>query len=272
MIAGWAGGSPFLLSCQATGQSGVPEGPGTMAATAFEKWISKTREQVEGRKERPVFCDAIVTRLQSGKDTTDDTVLACVGAWTFYEETRSPDANGSRSGVPLSYEGTMNFIGSVMPLLIARPFLKGRLLERKGAILINGGDLKSAVAEYTAAMKILTPLHVDVDKERIGVVVSLADSLFSLGDRDKAEELYLSALTYPWHLIEENPEALQALRSLYIRAGHGLINTRRHDLGALRDTHFVPATEEELGPVLEQAILEAEQANSKANSQEEPSP
>lgn len=118
-------------------------------------------------------------------------------------------------------------------------------------------DRTNAVREYAEALRLLTPLHVAVDTQRLDSLVQEASVLYIQGKRQEAEDLYLEALSYDWYKVTD-PEALQVLRSLYVRAGHGLIDCRRGNLKALKDIYFVPVTNPDLQPALQQAIKRAE--------------
>jgi hypothetical protein len=59
---------------------------------------------------------------------------------------------------------------------------------------------------------------------------------------------------------------MQSLRDQYVAAGRGLIQARRGNLNALKEIVFVPATYEVLGPVLDEAVKEAQATQSQGKS------
>ena len=76
-------------------------------------------------------------------------------------------------------------------------------------------------------------------------------------NKEKAEPIFLDVMSYSWTLVPD-PQTFRDLRELYIEAGRGLIQCRAGRLKDLRNTYFVPATDQELRPFLEKAIQDAE--------------
>ncbi|HET6386747.1 MAG TPA: hypothetical protein VFJ58_25430, partial [Armatimonadota bacterium] len=94
------------------------------------------------------------------------------------------------------------------------------------------------------------------DRERLDSLVEEAGALTHIGDKRTADALYLKALQYPFYLASD-PVIEKELRELYIRAGRGIIDLRRHNLSLLKELVFVPSTNADLQPYLQAAIKEA---------------
>jgi tetratricopeptide (TPR) repeat protein len=248
----------FLLLGLVLASLAAGDSPPSAGATAeqFEDWALSSRTKAESSKTKPDFCAIVLERLQQGKFVTDQTILTCVTAWSYYEQVE--EADRVKAGVAeYSFDKTLAYLGQVEPFLYGRRPLQAQLLLKKAYCFTTAHQPDKAISAYKEAAALLDPLHLQMDQLRIGCLTELADSLFAAGKKMEAEKLYLEVLSYPWFNVVDNPEALQNLRGLYVRAGRGLIECRRKNYAALKEIYFVPATREELAPFLDRAIAEA---------------
>lgn len=243
-------------------QGQVPA-PSAMSSQVFEIWMTTEADKVDVERQKglsraellrrlQVLEQPVVSRLQSEKFTTDEAILRMQNAWFNYE------ASGGVTGP--SFSETKRFTASMVALLNKRPSLEARLHQVLAQVFTSEENLAEAAKEHDRALQLLNPLHIDVDVQRISTTVELATILYSLGEKKRAEALYLEALSYDWFKVQNSPSAFQRLRELYLQAGRGLIEARRDNLNALKEITFWPSTMENLGPVLRQAIEQA-QAN-----------
>ncbi len=241
----------LLLLVPVKGDSKESEGSINVNALKFERWVREKRDEFEAKNKPPIFCGEVILRLRKGLSVTDQTVMTCLGAWNFFE---SVALQSSETGQDIKdYKETLRFIYEIETLINSQQLLKAELLIRKASIYNNMGASGKAIDFYQKSSDVLGGLHITVDKRLMDNLVALGDLLYSIGNINEAEERYLKVLSYPWYLVEDDPESLDTLRNFYIRAGYGIINCRRGDPMALENTFFVPATLEELGPVLEKA-------------------
>jgi tetratricopeptide (TPR) repeat protein len=225
-----------------------------MAATEFDRLIRETRDALEAGNEAPESLEALLlARLQEEKMVDDGTVLEVVYAWRQYES-----APERRQGAP-HFPHTVKLIETLLPTAGHQPMLHAQLAAIHGDILHGAGELQEAAAAYGEAVDDLHRLHLEVDVKRIYAMATLGQLLLAQGNRRDAEKLFLDVLSYPWYLVME-AEVQALLRHDYVSAGLGLIECRRGDLAALREIFFVPATQSELLPPLQQAIAEARRA------------
>lgn len=225
-------------------------------ARTFERWIMERQQELES-DQAPGFCGKLIERFDQDRRVTSTAVLTCVNAYRAYEEnilaSKPPTASAANA-----YALTHQFIQQVLKRIEDRPFLMAQVLSIQGMIHNTGDSLENAIQSWTRSAELLNQHRMEVDKERISTLNHLADALHAAGESRKAEEHYLEVLSYPWYTLVQNPEAVQFFRSQYIRAGYGLIDTRRGNLDALREIQFVPATQHELNPYLKNAIREAQ--------------
>lgn len=197
----------------------------------------------------------LLARLKAGRYVTDTAILAAVAASANANTPLTPAGTLGRMHPAVTYR----LIDTLLGLVSDRPGLAAELHRRKADLYDLTHDWVNTAREHAEALRLLTPLHVTVDTQRLDSLVQEASALYVLGERRQAEALYLEALSYDWYKITD-PDALQAARSLYIRAGRGLIDCRRGSLAALKEIYFVPAANDELQPPLQRAIKEAEGA------------
>jgi tetratricopeptide (TPR) repeat protein len=154
----------------------------------------------------------------------------------------------------------VSFVRELQPLLSDRPELKAQLLAREGSIQIGLAKFQDAADSFQASLSSIEPVHLEVDLLRLTTLVNLGESLLSVDRKKEAEGYFQQALSYPWYTILGHPAEMQNLRDQYVAAGRGLIQARRGNLKALKEIVFVPATYEVLGPVLDEAVKEAQAA------------
>lgn len=230
-----------------------------MTSEEFYTWIMTQRQGYEKKNEAPILIEkAVLERLKSEKYTTDVTVMAAVNAWSYYESSQEPGKQIVEDGG--RFKRTISFINELIPLVSDRSSLKAKLQVKKADLYHINGHYFEAAEAYREAVNLLKPLHIDIDKMRVENMVKLAGILLASGKKSEAESIFLDVLSYPWYLITD-PEPQQFLRDYYIQAGIGLIDCRRGDLEALKNTFFVPAANAKLEPILEKAIQEAESSN-----------
>ena len=236
----------------------VTDGSPTDATPAqFEQWVQASRTQVELKKSKPDFSVAVVQRLQAGKFVTDETILTTATALSYYEQVQA--AAKAKGEAEYTFDQTLGFIGQVEPFVYGRSLLEAQLLMKKAFCFTTSRNRKKAIDAYRQTALLLEKLHLQVDQQRIMNLNELAETLFAEGQKAEADKLFLEVMSYPWYNVTGNPEALQNLRSHYYRAARGLINCRRDNLNALKEISLVPATQEELKPILEKAIADAKQ-------------
>ena len=160
----------------------------------------------------------------------------------------------------------VNFVRELQPLLSDRPELKAQLLARAGSIQIGLAKFQDAADSFQASLAAIEPVHLEVDLLRLTTLVNLGESFLSLDRKKEAEGYFQEALSYPWYTILGHPAEMQGLRDQYVSAGRGLIQARRGNLEALKEIVFVPATQEVLGPLLDEAVKEAQAAQPRGKA------
>jgi len=241
----------FLVPC--FGQQ-APSDPTAMSSREFEVWIVSQIQLSQQRTSlRPDFCHFVIDRLKAERYTTPKSILSCVEAWISHESISAKTDSASKR-----FEDSFKFLNSVKGTLPDQIYLTAKLERRRANLFEMNGDLENAVRSYKTGLLFFEPFRLEVDQERLRFLLKLGDDLISVKQHKQAEDAYLQVLSYPWYTVSSYPNEMQALRDLYVRAGYGLIGARRGNLAALKQIVFVPATLKELGPVLEQAIREAE--------------
>lgn len=208
---------------------------------------SLQKEPVPGKAAE--MCGELVTRLANGMHVTDTSIEVC---FALLRQT-SEEATGENA-----FANLMAFIDQVYPSLGDRPFLRASMGAVRAEVYTIRGSLDDALAARRQVEAGLLERKLLIDTARNRNLVELGDAYYALGRKAEAETAYLEVLSYPWYNFPNRSEATTSLRDLYIRAGYGLINARRENVAALKEIFFTPAVEEELGPVLQQAISEAE--------------
>ena len=227
-----------------------------MAPREFEVWADAERAKSDTAHDRPVGLEAgLLKRLRAGQYTTDDAVQSAVHAWMGYEGRRLVESG--QSGRPGAYfPQTMRLMDELDGYMYGRTFLKAAIHREKGELFGINHDHENDAKEREMVVQLLTPLRDTIYERRIEAIVCLAEDRYAMGDKQRAEAGFLNALGFDWTQVSD-PVALHALKDLYVRAGLGLIQCRRGNLAALRDTYFLGAASRELGPALKAAIDEA---------------
>ena len=212
----------------------------------FENWVKSERKTIN--KEKPVFCNAVLERVNSDRATSDMTIKTCVYSLRHYDEHIDKEHK---------YKNTLEFIGKVQSTIKGRTLLSAELAQIETELLVNGKQRDKALEKFALAREQFNALHIAIDKKRIANLVSYGELLLYENKVSDAETIFLEALSYPWYLIEDDAMSLVELQNLYIRAGFGLIDCRRGNLTDLENIAFVPAAMKELGPALDEAKKEA---------------
>lgn len=234
-----------------------------MSSDEFTQWVKKRRESAYRDRQPPtLIIQAVSERLQRHRWISDETILSAVNAVVSYES--SSTTQESRTTVP-DFRNALEFVGKVIAGTSDRQALQGLLHRRSAELLRIAGDRTGAMKEYEEAVPLLTKSAVELEQARIDAIVQMADMSYLNGDKGKAEGLYLKALSYDWYKVDD-AKRQQELALLYVAAGRGLIECRRHNLKALKNTYFIPATLQELGPLLEKAVSEALGSQLRAES------
>lgn len=231
-----------------------------MTAKEFDAWIVAERNKAEASGRPPTLLEeAVLRRLRAERFTSDDAVMHALNVWIAQES----KGNGGAAGAP-RFPNARRLADTLLKELYSRPVLAARILQQKGYMARTEDDRLGAAREYGKAVQLLTRVDYDVDAQRIESMTEMADAYFLAEERKLAETLYLDVLSFPWYQVTD-AEAQQFFRNLYIRAGRGLIDTRRGNLAALKQIFFVPAAQEELGPYLAMAIRQVQAGGPEAS-------
>ena len=226
----------------------------SMSPPQFEAWVVLAAQKATYAGQPPDSArKELLVRMKAGRYVTDTAILAVVAASADADTPLTP----AGTLAPAHPAATYRLIDTLLGMIYERPGLSAELHRRKAMLYDLTHDWANAAREHAEAVRLLTPLHVAVDTQRLDSLVQEAFALLVLRKRQQAEDLYLEALSYDWYKITD-PDALQVARGLYIQAGEGLISCRRGNLAALKEIYFVPAANGELQPVLQRAIKEAE--------------
>ncbi|MHC4953278.1 MAG: hypothetical protein ACYTGZ_05260 [Planctomycetota bacterium] len=229
----------------------------TRSPAEFADWVKETRTRLAGQHEAPTEIEsALLARLDNGQIVPDRAVMDLAGAWTRHESEQE-NGDSESASAEARYPQTMRVLKELDERLGDNALLRSKLRIRAGILARNAGDLERAGQEYEQSLALLTPLRNQVDMRRMETLVSLAGTYYQLGEKRRAEALYLEAMSYVWPAVQDDPEAQHYLRDRYVEAGRGLIECRRGDLRALENITFYPATQRELGPALKAALKEA---------------
>lgn len=223
-----------------------------MKASEFDIWIKEQGEITKEKKESPVALEvALLTRLEKEHYTYDSTIINIINAWRNYEVTNVNEP-GQRA-----FTNTMKLINLLLSYVDENIFLKGKLQSLKGSLFLENNKLQTAVECFWNAVNHLHAFHLEVDLNRIDNMVIMGKTLLRMNNTENAEKLFLDVLSYPWYLVEESAIRI-TFREYYIASAIGLIECRKGNLAALKNIFFVPATQQELMPILERAKKEAE--------------
>lgn len=250
----WADGMPTPSSTPS--QSATSQPTLEMSSQEFEHWVAVKKREVDvavGGVSPNVIGDATLGRLRDSRIVTDDAIISTVVSF-LYSENRRSDRSATQK--KLDYSDAIVFIEKVLPLISDRPILLAQLHQRIGHLQQIAEDNDKAKEEYEKTVSIITPEIEKLEYAKMEALVQIAGIYYAKRDKVKAEDWYLKALSLDWPTIED-AHIKQKIFGLYLEAGRGLIQCRRHNLKALKNTFFFPAAMEDLGPVLNAAILEA---------------
>lgn len=218
-------------------------------AKAFEESIF-ARLNARRPADEPRGCSEVLSKFQGGIRVSERLLSRCVEETVAFEGLQT----GTQGSVKARLVGSIAYLDDIILQLDDESPFRSVLLQRRAELLLQSS---SDNAEIIAAIK--TAL-VPVDAIRLAFDIRRNRLLLALGNQYKgalqpelAESCYLSILAYTWYTIEGHVEELQALRSIYVAAGKGLIELRQNDMAKLQSIVFVPATLVDLGPILEQA-------------------
>jgi len=228
-----------------------------MHATEFDIWVKTERTTLQQNLQNPDALEtALIARLREEKETYDQTIGSVVYAWRQYEAKLNQEAENPNQLQDALQSNTARLINELLTVLNHRPLLVARLQSIKASLLLEYNGLEQAAELFSQSVSMLTDLHQEVDLNRIYNMTILGQVQLRLNKKPEAEKIFLDVLSYPWYLVRETDVQI-SLREYYITAAIGLIECRRGDLPALKNIFFVPATEYELKPILDEAIREA---------------
>lgn len=236
----------------------VANGKDSMAderGSAYERQLLEGIEKLKAG-ERPMLCDDVVDRLDRGIYVADRALLRCMEAFINLEEASAR----ARPGLSPNHSASIAYIDRVAEASSDRSVLRSALLRRKSQlILAESGDRKRAIPLLQSAYESIEAERLKIDRQRNAILVEMGFEYLNADLVAEAESSFLRVLAYPWYSVENRPEDLQSLRSLYVLAGRGLIRLRSGDANKLSSIVFVPAAMEELGPELRRALASVKQ-------------
>jgi hypothetical protein len=228
-----------------------------MNAEEFDIWIRTERTYIQQNNKSPeALSDALLERLRNDLNTWDQSVSAVVYAWRQFEAKQSQESGTKKELHQAMGSKTMQLIDALLPLVTGSSLLQARLQSIKANLLLEYNGLEEAEKVFFSAVSHLSGLQLEVDVNRIYNMTIRGQLLLRLGRKQEAENIFLDVLSYPWYLVRET-DVQASLREYYISSAIGLIECRRGDLPALKNIFFVPATQNELRPILDEAIREA---------------
>lgn len=228
-----------------------------MNAEEFDIWIRSERTHIQQNNKSPeALSNALLERLRNDLNTRDQSVSAVVYAWRQFEAKQSQESGTKKELQQAIGSKTLQLIDALLPLVTGSSLLQARLQSIKGNLLLEYNGLEEAEKVFFTAVNQLSGLQLEVDVNRIYNMTIRGQVLLRLQRKQEAESIFLDVLSYPWYLVRET-DVQASMREYYITAAIGLIECRRGDLPALKNIFFVPATENELKPILDEAIREA---------------
>jgi hypothetical protein len=218
-----------------------------MNAVQFHQWATTaTRELSSSNQEPDSLLEAVTHRLALGQSTLDTTVLLAFGASATWDGQHGQ-----------AYRRTFGFAEQCISLSPGRAELWALLRKRMADLYASTDDLASAQQLRAAAHRDLLAAETYYLQRRIENQVEAGMEALRRRDKADAEQHFLSVMSFNWTVVED-AQAFHHLRGLYVRAAYGLIQARAGDAAALRNIFFIPATIDELQPLLDQAIEAAE--------------
>lgn len=204
----------------------------------------------------------LAERLRQERWTTDASISNIVDAWMEYESPR-PSQDGKRDAQGHLFSGSIACMDQLIPLLQNRELLQARLHSRKGYFLYTDRRFAEASVEYEKSLSVYAPLSSEVELSRIGNMTLLANMQVTLGNKEKADAMYLEILSVPWVFVSDK-KSKESLKDVQTRAGSALIRLRQSDLRSLQKLYPVTTTIPRLREELDAAIKAATVRNSSS--------
>ena len=232
----------YLLLSNVMTLSQAQPNPLDLQSDDFDAWISQHMSE-NGSSD---FCRIVVDRLKAQRRTSSSSIMKCV----------EREANSGQIAAN-AVRRSSTYIDQILANCGDDNVLRAQLLRRKGSLLLQGNDFAGAATQFERALTYSNPARLEADWQYQSSLVSLGQALSSIGKKKEAESYFLQALSYPWYTITKDADELQRFRDVYVQAGRGLIDVRRNNLQELKSIVFVPASMNDLGPALDEAIRTA---------------
>lgn len=232
--------------------------PDPAGVQAFEAHVIQASNLFQLSRQKPTTLEAeVMAKLRTGSYVTDAAIMAMVGAWSVYE---SPGLHyaGQKDAQNHLFPGTRRVINALMPFSYGRPDLQAKLYQALGTVADLDHDPATSEQAYGKALAIQTPFYEEAWLRYDASCVRRGDLLLQLGKVKAAAQLYIYVLHDDSYYLLDDDIKKQALTTVAIQAGQGLINCRRGDLKLLQRTFFSPAISHTLDPIRDKAILDAQ--------------
>ena len=252
-----AAGSEFQAKAAPAQPTGVTENQQAfLASDQFDELLSQQLDELSKRRQAGEdsstlqvrlnqIASSVFDRLQKGFFVKDELLTRLVINSIDVERLKGKD-----------YPESLRIIDATLSSLKYRPIVESRLYVIKGNLYSELQEKGKSLESYEKATSVMNAIHLDVDVERSSVLLQTANYAASIGEKAKANKLYLVVYSYPWYIAKG--EAQGVLQEYSAQAGIGLINLRRGDLKALKDIYYVPSMKSRIEPALQLAIREAE--------------
>lgn len=191
-------------------------------------------------------------RLKRGQFVSDDGVLSVVNNRIILEQQQLPESKSVQ--LPKSEV----LIKALITALYKRPMLVSALLTKLSDIYRQEGNRSEQASVSASAVELLKQLDIQTNELRVQNLLSTADAFYKLGNRTKADGLYVQVLSYPYEYILDS-KADTLFQDCYRQAAIGLINSRQDNVTALEDIYLRPWAQIELGAYLQQIIKQAKE-------------
>ena len=234
-------------------EADVPVTAAAFAAEAEARANAGKRDQDQTAIDRLV--EDVLIRLEADAMIFDRTLNQTRGALESLAFLLRPD----QSKTETDYSKVIVFLQKVAGHARSReqPDRFGLVTAERARLLALGGDHKAAAAVAMEAADALRIRALELDQVRLDVLQNRGWWLLGLHRKVDAEQAFLEVLSFPWTQVTCQAEVRERLRSAYISAGRGIIECRRNDATGLANLFFIPATNEELLPLLNAAKKEA---------------
>lgn len=196
----------------------------------------------------------VIQRIQSGAFVSDESVMAVVNYRIILEQKQVQENKKKSAQFPMS----KTLIKTLIAYTHKRPMLTAELFAKLSDVYAQEGNTVDKAKSSASAVVLLRQLDIQTNELRVQSLLSTADALYSLGDRPKADTLYVEVLSYPYEYILD-PEADKIFVDCYRQAAVGLINSRQGNVTALEQIFLRPWARIELDPYLQQVIKQAKE-------------